>query len=192
MTMAMNALRAGVWRLRNRVSDVFRRGYRASVFTRIYEPYLWGEQGSVSGPGSVAAATAEVTVQLPEIWRSYGIKSLVDAPCGDCNWMSGIAPLLDRYTGIDIVDTRVIESRGCSMWMRLSASMSKVMATATFAPFGHAAGCSDRPARTVFTTVFTLSIVHCHPGFAFVCGTGCACARSSDGSRVSSKVFIAA
>ena len=111
MTMAMNALRARVWRWRDRVSDLFRRGYRASVFTRIYEQNLWGEQGSVSGPGSVAAATARITTQLPEIWREYGIKSLVDAPCGDCNWMSSIAPLLDRYTGIDIVDTLIQANR---------------------------------------------------------------------------------
>ena len=108
---SMNALRSRLWRLRDRASDLFRKGYRASVFTRIYEENLWGEQGSVSGPGSIAVATARVTTQLPEIWRQYGITSLVDAPCGDCNWMSGIAPLLDRYTGIDIVETLIQANR---------------------------------------------------------------------------------
>ena len=32
------------------------------------------------------------------------------------------------------------------------------------------------PARTAFTTACALSNVHFHPGFAFVTGTGCACA----------------
>ena len=54
----------------------------------------------------------------------------------------------------------------------VSLSTSNDSATAARAPFGHFAGCSDRPARTVFTTFMTLSIVHCQPGFAVVCGTG--------------------
>ena len=106
----MNELRARVWRLRDRASDLFSRGYRASVFTRIYQQNLWGSE-SVSGPGSIAAATSTIKTELPELWRKFGIKSLVDAPCGDCNWMSSIAPLLDRYTGVDIVDTLVQANR---------------------------------------------------------------------------------
>ena len=107
----LSALRARLWHLRDRISDRFRRSYRASVFTRIYQQNLWGERDSVSGPGSVFEATARITAQLPELWRSYGIRSLVDAPCGDCNWMSRIAPMLDRYTGIDIVETLIETNR---------------------------------------------------------------------------------
>jgi hypothetical protein len=44
----------------------------------------------------------------------------------------------------------------------------------------------------VFTTFMTLSIVHCHPGFALVCGTGCACAASSDGARNARRSLMAA
>src|SRR5690606_5973533 len=39
-----------------------------------------------------------------------------------------------------MVGPRVIESRGWARWTRLSASMSKVMATATLAPFGQGTG----------------------------------------------------
>ena len=60
--------------LRDRVPFLSGKGYRASVFTRIDEKNLWGEQGSVSGPGSIAVATARVATQLPEIWREYGHK----------------------------------------------------------------------------------------------------------------------
>ena len=107
----MNQLRARVWRLRDRISDRLRRSHRATVFTRIYQENLWGQSDSVSGPGSVVEATAEVTARLPELWRSYGIKSLVDAPCGDCNWMSRIAAQLDQYTGIDIVESLIEANR---------------------------------------------------------------------------------
>src|SRR5262245_3272402 len=41
---------------------------------------------------------------------------------------------------MEMVESRVIESRGCATWTRLSASMSKVMATATLAPSGHGTG----------------------------------------------------
>src|SRR5215207_8817084 len=44
------------------------------------------------------------------------------------------------YWSIEIVDTREMESPGCSMWTRLSASISKVMAAATFAPLGQGTG----------------------------------------------------
>ncbi len=101
-----------MWRLRDRASDLCRRGYRASVFTSIYQQNLWGASESVSGPGSTAAATVRITTELPALWRAYGIKSLVDAPCGDCNWMSRIAPLLAHYTGVDIVDTLIRANRG--------------------------------------------------------------------------------
>ena len=40
----------------------------------------------------------------------------------------------------------------------VSLSTSNDSATATFAPFGQAAGWSERPARTVFTTVIALSM----------------------------------
>src|SRR5687767_10742530 len=49
-------------------------------------------------------------------------------------------PTCGPYLSIDMVDMRVIESCGCSIWTRLSASMSKVMATATLAPLGQGTG----------------------------------------------------
>src|SRR5438309_6348047 len=64
----------------------------------------------------------------------------------------------------------------------VSLSTSNERSTATRAPPGHDAGLSDRPARTALTTVIALSKVHCQPGFAVVCGTGCACANRAVGS----------
>src|SRR6185436_2873242 len=72
----------------------------------------------------------------------------------------------------------------------VSLSTSNESRTATRAPFGHAAGWSERPARTVLTTLSTLSMVHCQPGFAVVCGTGCDWATSRDGMRPSARSFM--
>src|SRR5688500_18592919 len=72
----------------------------------------------------------------------------------------------------------------------VSLSTSNESRTATRAPFGHAAGWSERPARTVLTTLSTLSMVHCQPGFAVVCGTGCDWATSSDGMRPRARSFM--
>src|SRR4051794_34409867 len=49
-------------------------------------------------------------------------------------------PTTGPYFNIEIVETRVLESRGCSICTRLSASISKVIATATLAPFGQGTG----------------------------------------------------
>ena len=45
-----------------------------------------------------------------------------------------------RTAAIEIVETLLIESLGCSICTRLSASMSKVIAQATLAPFGQGTG----------------------------------------------------
>lgn len=73
------------------------------VFRRIYKRNDWGSTESVSGPGSTLAVTKELRKQLPEIFEKWNIRSMLDAPCGDFNWMSHVD--LDRidYTGADIV-----------------------------------------------------------------------------------------
>jgi hypothetical protein len=85
------------------VADLFKPSHRQDVFSRIYRDNEWESEHSRSGEGSAPDATAKVVEQLPALWQKYGIRSIVDAPCGDCNWMSRIAPALDTYIGIDIV-----------------------------------------------------------------------------------------
>lgn len=99
----LGRLRNGLWRARDRVADFFTSSHREEVFTRIYKHNLWGSEDSRSGVGSTSAATANLVEELPALWKQHEIRSLVDAPCGDCNWMSRIAPALDRYVGMDIV-----------------------------------------------------------------------------------------
>ena len=106
-------LRTRIWHARDAVRDYIRSGHRQEVFTRIYDQNLWGSQGTLPGArgGSSAAATAAVVAALPALWKQYSIRTLVDAPCGDCSWMSRIAGTLDRYVGVDIVPALIEGNR---------------------------------------------------------------------------------
>jgi len=73
------------------------------VFTGIYHQKGWGQGESVSGSGSSLAWTTKIRAELPKLIADYGVKTLLDAPCGDFNWMSHLHLELDHYTGIDVV-----------------------------------------------------------------------------------------
>ena len=78
-------------------------------FERIHETNLWGADTSVSGVGSELDATAAVRERLPSLLRELGVRSMLDAPCGDHRWMAHLDLDLDRYVGIDIVPS-IIEA----------------------------------------------------------------------------------
>ena len=88
--------------------DKFKRGYdnRHRVFSDIYRTGYWKGAESVSGPGSDLAFTEGFRPRLAD-WlqrHSTEVKTLLDAPCGDFNWMRHV-PFPDglAYTGADIV-----------------------------------------------------------------------------------------
>jgi SAM-dependent methyltransferase len=80
-----------------------------SIFTEIASANSWGSSESVSGPGSTLDATTSLRNGLEEYLPRLGIRSIVDAPCGDLNWIRHLNYRFDRYIGIDIVPS-VIES----------------------------------------------------------------------------------
>ena len=79
---------------------------RAARFERIERTNLWGAAGSVSGLGSEDIATAAIREALPLLVRRLGVRSLLDAPCGDAGWI-GRVKLDADYTGVDIVPSLV-------------------------------------------------------------------------------------
>ena len=104
LTTFINRLRLHGWRLRDGVQDHIRgRRHRQAVFQRIYDGNLWGDAESASGSGSSTAATETIRRELPRLFKRYGIRSLLDAPCGDFHWMQHVVGTLDRYVGVDIV-----------------------------------------------------------------------------------------
>jgi SAM-dependent methyltransferase len=81
----------------------------AARFGRIHETNLWGADSSVSGVGSELDATAAIRERLPGLLKEHGVRSLLDAPCGDHRWIASLDLGVDRYVGIDIVPS-IIEA----------------------------------------------------------------------------------
>jgi SAM-dependent methyltransferase len=73
-------------------------------FERIHAKNRWSSEESISGQGSELAATEALRIALPQLFRELKIERVLDAPCGDFNWMRHVireAPV--HYIGMDIV-----------------------------------------------------------------------------------------
>jgi hypothetical protein len=60
------------------------------IFTSIKQKNLWGDAESVSGPGSTIDQTKILVAELSNLFIAKNIKSLLDIPCGDFNWMQTV------------------------------------------------------------------------------------------------------
>ncbi len=80
-----------------------------SMFTQIHDGNLWQAE-SVSGPGSTLGQTELLREGLAALFRDLDIRVLVDAACGDANWISLITEDLDLYLGFDIVEGLIVQN----------------------------------------------------------------------------------
>jgi len=88
----------------NRLAEIrYRLRGRRRKFNDIFRDRFWGNGESVSGPGSSLAETAVVREGLGAIVREHGVRTLLDAPCGDFFWLGRTDLELDFYVGVDIV-----------------------------------------------------------------------------------------
>jgi hypothetical protein len=79
-----------------------------ATFTAIFSANGWNDAESASGPGSTQARAAEFTADLAALLDAWSIRSIVDAPCGDFNWMQTVLAGRDlSYTGVDIVEALI-------------------------------------------------------------------------------------
>src|SRR5271166_1903390 len=81
------------------------------VFTDIFKNKLWGSSESVSGTGSQLSQTRHLRAELPLLLRELNIKSILDLPCGDFNWMKLVELGGITYIGGDIVSDIVERNR---------------------------------------------------------------------------------
>ena len=83
---------------------MFLRQYRSrgDRFSAIYADRLWKNDESASGFGSTDAATTQTRAELAKLIAAHDVGSILDAPCGDFNWMK-LLPFAGHYTGVDIV-----------------------------------------------------------------------------------------
>lgn len=73
------------------------------IFAGIFKANIWKNEESVSGEGSSLDQAKEIINSLPAVLSEFNIKSFLDIPCGDFNWMRKIDFAGICYTGADIV-----------------------------------------------------------------------------------------
>lgn len=93
------------------IARVLRRDECKVVFTQIMHANLWGSAESLSGPAATLKATRTIRENLPRIAAEYDVRSVLDVPCGDFNWMRHVDWTVERYVGADIVDSVVRSNR---------------------------------------------------------------------------------
>jgi SAM-dependent methyltransferase len=81
------------------------------VFTGIYDSNEWGSEESRSGTGSTRERGAHFREALLDLLERFAVRSIVDAPCGDFNWMRDVVSERHAYTGIDIVEALIARNR---------------------------------------------------------------------------------
>ncbi len=91
------------------ISSIRQRNHQ--VFTDHYNNNRFGNQETRSGSGSTLAATKALRARMANALDQLDIQTLVDAGCGDCNWISLLTRDLDLYLGFDIVDRLVERDR---------------------------------------------------------------------------------
>lgn len=75
-----------------------------SVFTQLYESDVlaYGSE-TTSGMGASLAHTEAIRRELPTLFKTYNITSILDVGCGDFNWMQHVIPQDITYIGMDVV-----------------------------------------------------------------------------------------
>jgi 2-polyprenyl-3-methyl-5-hydroxy-6-metoxy-1,4-benzoquinol methylase len=96
--------------LRKFLRSKYAKGTNKEIFEHIYTTNAWGSGESFSGTGSELSKTQELIAYIETIVSKYAVKSIMDVPCGDFNWMKHVA--LDKvdYTGADIVEKMIADN----------------------------------------------------------------------------------
>ena len=81
------------------------------IFTNFYLKNKWRNNESLSGDGSTVEATTETRKIIKRVLSKYRIKSFLDIPCGDFNWMRLIDFQKCKYYGSDIVQEIIKENK---------------------------------------------------------------------------------
>ena len=75
---------------------------RSAEAVALWADYPPDDVGSRSGPGSSLEQTAALRAELLPLLARHDVAGLVDAPCGDVNWMRHIDLGMLDYLGVDL------------------------------------------------------------------------------------------
>lgn len=82
-----------------------------NVFSQIYVENKWGNAETVSGPGSQKEVAKQLINPLNEWMNQLHVQTLLDLPCGDCNWIFELDLTNRQYIGGDIVPELIGKNR---------------------------------------------------------------------------------
>jgi hypothetical protein len=102
---------AAKWRYMKEPLPDWVKGSMRERFTRICEKRFWEVSESSSGPGSTLEQTGKLILELPLLLHSLEIKTPLDLPCGDFNWMNKVDLQGILYFGAEIVPELVEQNR---------------------------------------------------------------------------------
>lgn len=80
-------------------------------FSEVYDKNIFGGGKSRSGEGSDMVQTEVIRREIPRLIQELGVRSFLDAPCGDWYWMLHVDLPLELYIGVDIVEAIVLKNR---------------------------------------------------------------------------------
>jgi SAM-dependent methyltransferase len=80
------------------------------IFTEIYQSNYWGGKESRSGIGSDTDQTKFLVTELSLLLKKLKVRSMLDIPCGDFNWMHKVE-FDGFYIGADIVEPLIERNR---------------------------------------------------------------------------------
>lgn len=98
------------FRLRAFVRERVLQHSKQQIFARMYAQNSWGNAESVSGNGSDLAQTRAIRREIAAVAKELGIRTMLDAPCGDYHWMQHVDLPLDEYIGADLVPELIEEN----------------------------------------------------------------------------------
>jgi hypothetical protein len=91
---------------------------RKSIFENVYSSAAWTHGNAnvpLSGSGSTVEGTSNTRAAIMRIVSEHQIRSIVDVPCGDLNWMPEMFSFFRgnnvTYIGIDIVSSLIEKHR---------------------------------------------------------------------------------
>jgi SAM-dependent methyltransferase len=80
------------------------------AFKTIYEKNLWKNKETRSGRGSTLEFTRPLRLVLPAILKKLETKYLLDAGCGDFNWLKEVDLGKIKYVGCDVVESLIADN----------------------------------------------------------------------------------
>jgi hypothetical protein len=83
-----------------------------AVFSEIFRTNQWGSEETLSGEGSERSKMKNLIDEFHHLMRDLDVKSVLDAPCGDFNWMQDVNLDKIEYLGCDIVADLISANAG--------------------------------------------------------------------------------